>query len=184
MRETGSLARNKYPIDNVILVGMPGCGKSTVGVLLAKAMNMRFLDTDLVIQDRTKKLLSQLIAELGIEGFKRLESDICADINVHGTVIATGGSAVFGAKGMEHLMQSGCVVYLHVSLPSLAVRLGDLDRRGVVHAPGQTLADIYAERGALYEKYADITVEEPEKGFDVALVLADTIRALRDGGFF
>lgn len=183
MQETGSLARNKFPKDNLVLIGMPGCGKSTIGVLLAKALNMRFIDTDLLIQDRTGHLLSQLIKEHGVDGFNAIENDLCSSIRPHRSVIATGGSVVYGKEAMENLTGVSCVLYLSCSYENLSARLRDLDQRGVVHRPGQTLLDLYQERVPLYQKYADITIQEPERGFDVALILAESIRGLREGGF-
>lgn len=144
---------------NIVLIGMPGVGKSTSGVILAKVMNYDFLDSDLVIQQQTKKLLKEIIREEGIDGFNAVENQINAGIDVENTVIATGGSVIFGADAMAHFKETGIVVYLRISYDQLDKRLGDLDERGVVHKEGQTLRDIYDERTALYEKYADITVD-------------------------
>ena len=145
---------------NIVLIGMPGVGKSTSGVILAKVMNYDFLDSDLVIQQQTKKLLKEIIREEGIDGFNAVENQINAGIDVENTVIATGGSVIFGADAMAHFKETGIVVYLRISYDQLDKRLGDLDERGVVHKEGQTLRDIYDERTRLYEKYADITVSE------------------------
>ena len=139
---------------NIVLIGMPGVGKSTSGVILAKVLNYDFLDSDLVIQHQTGKLLKEIIA-----GFNAVENEINSQIDVENTVIATGGSVIFGADAMAHFKESGIVVYLRISYDLLDERLGDLDERGVVHKEGQTLRDIYNERTALYEKYADITVD-------------------------
>ena len=144
---------------NIVLIGMPGVGKSTSGVILAKVLNYDFLDSDLVIQHQTGKLLKEIIAEKGIDGFNAVENEINSQIDVENTVIATGGSVIFGADAMAHFKESGIVVYLRISYDLLDERLGDLDERGVVHKEGQTLRDIYNERTALYEKYADITVD-------------------------
>ena len=143
----------------LFLIGMPGVGKSTSGVILAKVMNYDFLDSDLVIQQQTKKLLKEIIREEGIDGFNAVENQINAGIDVENTVIATGGSVIFGADAMAHFKETGIVVYLRISYDQLDKRLGDLDERGVVHKEGQTLRDIYDERTRLYEKYADITVD-------------------------
>ena len=137
---------------NIVLIGMPGVGKSTSGVILAKVLNYDFLDSDLVIQHQTGKLLKEIIAEKGIDGFNAVENEINSQIDVENTVIATGGSVIFGADAMAHFKESGIVVYLRISYDLL-------DERGVVHKEGQTLRDIYNERTALYEKYADITVD-------------------------
>lgn len=146
--------------DNIILIGMPGVGKSTVGVVLAKAIGYDFMDADLVIQQQTGKLLCELIEELGTEGFIRLENEINSKIDVQKTVIATGGSAVYGSDAMAHYKEIGTVVYLKTSYDELCDRLGDLKDRGVVLRDGQSLRDIYEERSILYERYADVTVSE------------------------
>ena len=143
-------------MNNVILIGMPGCGKSTLGVLLAKSLGMTFLDTDLVIQDREHALLSQLIRTHGSDGFLALEESICAQLDVNNSVIATGGSVVYGAEAMAHLKCIGTVVYLRLTCENITERLGDLHARGVTIKPGWTLRDLYNERCPLYEQYADI----------------------------
>ncbi len=177
------IVRSNLSTDNLILIGMPGCGKSTIGVLLAKALNREFIDSDLVIQKHTGELLSETIARLGIEGFNQVEDEVNASIDAHNAVIATGGSAVFGENAMKHFQEIGTILYLDVPYLALERRLGDLDARGVVHKKGQTLMDIYVERTALYQKYADLTIEEPRQGFDVASILADAIAAVREVGF-
>ncbi|MDE6973384.1 MAG: shikimate kinase [Lachnospiraceae bacterium] len=145
--------------NNVILTGMPGSGKSTVGVVLAKGLGYRFLDSDLVIQEQTGKLLYQLIEELGEAGFLVLENEVNASILASHTVIATGGSAIYGKEAMAHFKEIGKVVYLKLPYGELAERLGDLHERGVVLKPGFTLKDLYDERAPLYERYADITLD-------------------------
>ena len=148
--------------QNVTLIGMPGVGKSTVGVVLAKILGYRFLDSDLEIQEQTGKLLHELITEHGDEGFLEIENQVNAGLAVDKTVIATGGSAVFGEDAMKHLQEISTVVYLRLPYKSLKKRLGDLKKRGVVLKPGQTLKDLYRERTVLYEKYADIVVDESD----------------------
>ena len=145
--------------DNIILIGMPGAGKSTVGVVLAKKLGYAFVDSDLVIQSREGKLLHEIIEEQGIEGFWAVEEETNASIDVHRTVIATGGSAVYGSRAMEHFRQIGMVIYLKLSCEAIADRLGDLNERGVTLREGQTLPDLYTERAPLYEKYADSTID-------------------------
>lgn len=145
--------------DNVILIGMPGAGKSTVGVVLAKMLGYRFVDSDLVIQEKTGKLLYELIDEYGLEGFREIENDVNASLEQRRSVIATGGSAVYGAEAMQHLAQIGYVVYLKLSCGEIENRLGDLHTRGVSMRPGQSLESLYMERIPLYEKYSDLTVE-------------------------
>ena len=138
---------------------MPGAGKSTVGVVLAKRLGYRFLDSDLVIQEQTKKLLHELITEHGVDGFLKIEEDINAGLDCEQAVIATGGSVIYGEKAMEHLREIGCVVYLKLSYKEIEDRLGDLTARGVALKNGQTLKDLYNERCPLYEKYAHIVQE-------------------------
>ncbi|MDO5145206.1 MAG: shikimate kinase [bacterium] len=145
--------------DNIVLIGMPGCGKSTVGVVLAKTLNMEFVDSDIVIQRSRNKRLSQLMDELGTEGFRQLENDINAGLDVHHCVIATGGSVIYGQGAMEHLRQIGTVVYLRLPYPAIEERLGDLHARGVTMKPGQTLLDLYNERCPEYERWADVTLQ-------------------------
>lgn len=145
--------------DNITLIGMPGAGKSTVGVVLAKMLGYRFLDSDLEIQEQTKKRLQELIREYGDEGFLKIENEVNAKISASHTVIATGGSAVYGKEAMEHLRDISTVVYLKLPYGSLESRLGDLKERGVVMGGGRTLQEIMDSRCPLYEKYAQITVD-------------------------
>ena len=144
---------------NITFIGMPGAGKSTVGVVVAKLLCMTFIDADLLIQSREKKRLSKIIEEVGNEKFLKLENDVLANINVHNSIISTGGSAIFGKEAMEHLKKISTVVYIKVPYETLEKRLKNLKRRGVVLEEGQTLKDVYDVRTPLYEKYADITIE-------------------------
>lgn len=144
--------------DNIVLIGMPGVGKSTVGVVLAKNMGYSFVDSDLLIQEQEGKLLHEIIGERGLDGFNEVENRVNAGINASRSVIATGGSVVYGREAMEHLKQIGTVVYLELPCADLAERLGDLNERGVSIREGQTLADLMEERTPLYEKYADVTI--------------------------
>ncbi len=146
-------------MQNVILIGMPGAGKSTVGVVLAKKLGYAFVDADLVIQSREGRLLHEIISERGVEGFWQVEEEINASIQADRTVIATGGSAVYGHRAMAHYQEIGKIVYLSLPLADIRQRLGDLDERGVTLREGQDLAALYEERLPLYEKYADITVD-------------------------
>lgn len=146
-------------MNNVILIGMPGAGKSTVGVVLAKKLGYRFLDSDLVIQEKCGKLLHQLIEERGEAGFLMLENEINVRIRGDKMVVATGGSAVYGKEAMAHFREIGRIVYLRLPYEELKERLGDLHERGVVIKEGSTLKDLYEERILLYEKYADLTID-------------------------
>ena len=145
--------------DNVVLIGMPGAGKSTVGVVLAKKLGYQFIDSDLVIQEKYGKLLHDLIEENGVEGFWKIENDVNASLDTRRSVIATGGRVVYGRGAMDHLREIGRVIYLKLPFEEVAERLGDLSARGVTLMPGQTLADLFAERTPLYEKYAHITID-------------------------
>ena len=146
-------------MQNLILIGMPGCGKSTVGVVLAKALGMDFIDSDLVIQKEMGAKLSQLIDQHGDAGFREIENRINAAMEADNSIIATGGSVVYGEDAMRHLKDIGTVVYLKLSYEAIEDRLGDLHARGVTIQPGWTLRDLYNERVPLYEKWADVTVD-------------------------
>ena len=145
--------------NNIVLIGMPGVGKSTIGVILAKILAYHFLDSDLVIQEREGKRLHQIISEEGCEGFLKIENDVNASLNVDRTIIATGGSVIYGEEAMEHLKKIGLIVYLKLSLESIADRLGDLKQRGVALKEGWGLKELYEERVPLYEKYADLVID-------------------------
>ena len=155
--------------DNIVLIGMPGVGKSTVGVVLAKALGYQFVDADLLIQEAEGKLLSELIEEHGTDGFIEIENRVNSQIQTHRSVIATGGSVVYGKEAMEHLKSIGTVVYLTQNLRVLQRRLRNLKGRGVVLKEGQTLVDLYKERTVLYEKYADITVDQYKQSIEQTL---------------
>ena len=146
--------------DNIVLIGMPGVGKSTIGVILAKMIGYQFTDADLLIQKKEGKLLHEIIAEKGTDGFIEIEERVNASIEASHTIIATGGSVVYGKKAMEHLSRIGTVVYLKVPYDTLEKRLEDIKGRGVVLKEGQTLRTLYDERTPLYEKYADIEISE------------------------
>ena len=145
---------------NIVLVGMPGAGKSTLGVVLAKIMNKQFVDADLVIQTKHGDTLQNLIDRHGARGFIALENEALCGLQAKNTVIATGGSAVYSNQAMQHLAAIGTVVYLQISYDSLVERLGDLQERGVVMTGDvHTLRDLYEERRPLYERYAHVTVD-------------------------
>lgn len=139
---------------------MPAVGKSTVGVVVAKRLGMRFIDTDLVIQEQEKKLLREIIADVGSDGFLEIENRVNAGIQAENSVISPGGSAIYGAEAMKHFKEIGTVVYLKASYQTIKRRIRSPKKRGVVLRDGQTLRDLYNERIPYFEKYADITVCE------------------------
>ena len=161
---------------NVVLIGMPGAGKSTIGVILAKVLGKDFIDADLVIQKKEGRLLREIIEQEGPDGFLAVEERVNAGICPDAAVIATGGSVVYGQRAMEHLGRIGAIVYLSLSYPAVESRLRDIRGRGVVLRDGQTLLDLYQERAVLYERYADVTVEED--GLGVEETLEKTLQAL------
>lgn len=146
-------------MNNIILIGMPGCGKSTVGVVLAKALGMKFIDSDLVIQETENRLLSEIIAKDGLESFLKTEERINSTINAFNCVIATGGSAVYGNEAIKHFKSIGKIVYIKLPYEEIVSRLGDLSARGVAIKDGQTLRDLYEERVPLYESCADYVID-------------------------
>jgi shikimate kinase len=145
-------------MKNIILIGMPGAGKSTIGVVLAKILGYQFLDSDLLIQKQEGQILQDLIEDKGTRGFLAIENQVNRDIETETTIIATGGSAVYCHEAMMKLKEQGIVVYLQLSYENIVKRLGSLERRGVVLKKGETLLDLYRERIPLYEQYADIVV--------------------------
>jgi shikimate kinase len=144
--------------QNIVLVGMPGSGKSTIGVLLAKRLGYAFLDTDIYIQSQEGEHLFEIIRRLGRDGFCQLEEEYLLSVACHQHVIATGGSAVYGAAAMKHLHRNGVIVYLDLDPERLSARLANLDARGVVRSPGQSIAALHRERAPLYLQHADIRI--------------------------
>lgn len=163
-------------MGNIVLIGMPGCGKSTVGVLLAKALGMHFVDTDVVFQAREGKKLQRIIDEIGIDAFLKREEEAILDFSCDKTVIATGGSVVYGRKAMEHLHKSGTVVYIRLPYAEIERRLSNLATRGVTLREGQTLYDLYQERIPLYESEADIVFDA--SGFEIDKTVASIARRI------
>lgn len=153
-------------MSNIILIGMPACGKSVTGVVLAKTMQKGFVDTDLLIQEKEHAFLQEMIDQRGIEYFKKAEERVLVELQVKDTVISTGGSAVYYPKAMEHLKSSGIVVYLKVSLETVEQRLDNIKTRGVAMKKGDTIAQLYERRIPLYEAYADLTVEADSLGVE------------------
>lgn len=145
-------------MKNIVLIGMPACGKSVTGVVLAKAMKMKFIDTDLMIQEHAGKSLQEIIDEDGMERFKETERIVLNSIDIKNAVIATGGSAVYYDDAMMHLKENGIIIYIKISLQDVKKRLRNIKTRGVAMGKGQTLDELYAQRIPLYERYADITV--------------------------
>ena len=145
--------------NNIVLIGMPGCGKSTIGVVLAKVMGFRFLDSDLLIQEREGQLLSQLIKQHGNEGFNRIENKVNASIRTQYSVIATGGSVVYGREAMDHLKKIGTVIYIRLPYREIEKRVGDLEERGISMRKNDSLEDVFMEREPLYRQYADIMID-------------------------
>ena len=159
--------------DNIVLIGMPASGKSTVGVILAKILGYNFIDSDIVIQEKEGRKLSEIIDTEGIDGFINIENRINAGIEVQKTVIATGGSVVYGSEAMQHYKNIGKVIYMKVDMEVLNKRLSDVKQRGVVMKEGQSLVSLYNERCKLYEQYADIVIDE--KNNTMEEVLADIL---------
>lgn len=148
---------------NLTMIGMPSCGKSTIGVMLAKLMAMGFLDVDILIQEKTGKKLRDIIDEEGNDGFLKVEGDIAAGLDVQNTIIAPGGSICYEDWAMEHLKDISKIIYLKISCDDMEKRIGDVKDRGVAMPEGFTLADLYNERAPLYEKYADVIIDETGK---------------------
>ncbi len=146
-------------MNNIILIGMPGAGKSTIGVVLAKRMGYKFIDSDLLIQEKEQMLLSDIISNYGINRFNQIENSVNYSINTEKSVIATGGSVIYGREAMMHLKSIGHVIYLSLPLEEIEKRVGNLQNRGVAIRNGETLSDLYEQRVPLYEKYADITIK-------------------------
>ena len=165
--------------DNLILIGMPASGKSTVGVILAKVIGYDFIDSDLLIQKKEGMRLADIIKKKGIDGFLEVENEVNASIEASQCVIATGGSAVYGEEAMKHLREIGAVIYLQVDYSVIQKRLHNIRQRGVVLRQGQTLQDLYDERTVRYEKYADLIVREGSG--EIEAVVARIIRTLRAG---
>ncbi len=178
----GSLFHLKPQAPNLVLIGMPGVGKSTLGVLVAKQLAAPFVDTDLLIQAAHGKRLQEIILEEGLSGFRAIEQAAVCSLEVTGTVIATGGSVVYSSKAMEHLKAYGFILWLDLSLPFLEQRLGDLDARGVVRAPGQTLEGLYQERKPLYAHHAQARLLLDGLGHDEAVHAI--LHTLKAHGFF
>lgn len=152
--------------NNLIFIGMPAVGKSTVGVVVAKRLGMHFVDTDLLIQEQEGKLLCEIIEEVGKDGFLAIENQVNRDLTAENSVISPGGSVVYCEEAMKHFKEIGTVVYLQASYETIKQRIRNPKKRGVVLREGQTLEDLYNERVRLFEKYADITVSEDDRALE------------------
>lgn len=144
---------------NLILIGMPGAGKSTVGVILAKRLGYHFIDTDLVIQAQEACRLQDIIDKKGLQHFRRIEEQVLLGLHTKRCIIATGGSVIYSQTGIEAIGQTGPLIYLKVSLEGLQHRIADMGKRGLVMAAGQSFSDLYCERAPLYEKHANLTID-------------------------
>jgi len=148
---------------NIVLIGMPGSGKSTVGVVLAKAAALAFVDTDLLIQSHAGESLQSIVDKEGYEALRRVEEEVLCSLDVTGHVIATGGSAVYSERAMQHLKRNSVIVFLDISMTTVRQRIGDFSLRGISKRPGQTLDELFAERYKLYARYADQVVSGDHK---------------------
>lgn len=153
-------------MKNIILIGLPGAGKSTVGVVLAKTLGMQFIDTDIVIQEDTGKILQDIIDSVGSDVFLTIEEQSILSLNVTHSVVATGGSVVYSRKAMEHLKSDGIIVYLEISFDEMVKRLNNIKTRGIVLIHGQSLREMYSRRILLYETYGDIRINCSEDAFE------------------
>ncbi len=167
-------------MKNIILIGMPAAGKSTVGVVVAKRIGYEFVDTDLLIQKQEKRLLKEIIAEEGNDGFLTIENQVNRDLEIENAVISPGGSVVYCEEAMQHYKEIGTIIYLHATYEDIYQRITNAKNRGVVLKEGQTLKDLFDERVKLFEKYADYTVSEEsldlEETIDAVLELITTCR--------
>lgn len=163
-------------MKNIIFIGMPAVGKSTVGVVVAKRLGYEFIDTDLLIQKQEKRLLREIIAQEGIDNFLKIENQVNRDVQAEQAVISPGGSVVYCEEAMQHYKEQGTIVYLQASFATISSRLKNAKKRGVTLREGQTLKDLYNERIVLFEKYADITVSED--GQELEKTIENVLEAL------
>lgn len=164
--------------DNIILIGMPGAGKSTIGVILAKTLGMDFLDSDLVICRETGKTLQEILDQDGLDKFLQLEEDIVCSLRPRRTVLATGGSVPMREKAMEHLKGQGKIIYLQVGLEELRTRLSNIKTRGIAFGPGESLDTLYAHRIPIYESWAELTIHADPNRNDIEHMVDQIVEAL------
>lgn len=164
--------------NNIVLIGMPGAGKSTMGVILAKVLGYRFVDADLLIQEQEGRLLRDIIEQDGLDRFIEIENQVNASIRTENTIIATGGSVIYGREAMEHLREIGTVIYIRLSYATINERLGNIKQRGVVLKEGQNLSDLYEERCPLYEKYAHLVADS--EGLDTEQLMELIVKILEN----
>ena len=164
--------------NNIILIGMPGAGKSTIGILLAKALGMEFIDTDVAIQVREGKTLQSIVDQHGYLRLREIEQEVILQQTLHGAVVATGGSAVYGTRAMDYLTGQGVIVFIDVPIEQLRKRINNFDDRGIARQPGQDFESLYRERVSLYQQYADITITIGEQSSEQ--VLAIILSKLKD----
>jgi shikimate kinase len=166
---------------NIILIGMPGAGKSTAGVILAKTLQRGFIDTDIVMQERTGRLLQEILDTGGPATFKDLEEETILSLHPQNSVIATGGSVIYSNRSMQHLKEGGIIVYLQISFEDMERRLRNIRMRGIVLSGGETLREMYDERIPLYERYADITIDCSGRDFEMVVgMIVSGLRARAD----
>ena len=168
-------------MKNIVLIGLPTAGKSTIGVILAKTMGMNFIDTDIVIQEKTGRLLQKIIDEEGSEIFLEIEEKAVLSLNAYPAVIATGGSVVYSQQAMEYLKSDGFIIYLEISFDEMVRRLNNITTRGIVLVPGQSLRDLYTLRIPLYERYADIRIPCSDDDFEKVVEKIQKIESLKAG---
>ncbi len=165
--------------NNIILIGMPGAGKSTIGVILAKALGYDFLDSDLVICRRSGRTLQEILDQDGLERFLQLEEDVICDLHPDHTVLATGGSVPMRDRAMEHLKPLGTVVYLQVALEELRTRLSNIKTRGIAFGPGESLDTLYAHRTPIYASWADLTISADPRENTIEYMVEQIISKLK-----
>jgi len=156
-------------VKNIIFIGMPSAGKSTVGVIVAKNLGMSFVDTDVLLQTQQKRLLQDILNKDGIDAFLKTEESSILSLECENTVIATGGSAIYSEKAMGYLKRNGIVIYLHINMETVRKRLNNIKTRGVVLSPKQTIEEVYVKRKPLYEKYSDIIINCSEYSIDTTI---------------